>query len=150
MARNDCKASPRLTALNDLRHSVLLNLIRKPNSLTHIRSSLVPKPPSKASANLAAPRIKIVKSGVVFQFWYVDTLLACRQTPRFLKCFPSINHHPANRFAFVHQIKTLVDVVQWHGVGDHRIDLDFAVHVPVNNLWNIRAATRAAKCGAAP
>ncbi|MDG1457085.1 MAG: hypothetical protein P8Q92_04115, partial [Pseudoprimorskyibacter sp.] len=35
-------------------HSVLLELVRKPYSLVHIRLSLVPKLPSKASTNLGA------------------------------------------------------------------------------------------------
>jgi hypothetical protein len=48
----------RVSALHDLRHSVLLKLIRKPNSLTHIRLTLVPKLPSKASTNLGAPHPK--------------------------------------------------------------------------------------------
>ncbi|MFT5511605.1 MAG: hypothetical protein ACI89J_004709, partial [Hyphomicrobiaceae bacterium] len=43
--------------LNNLRNSVLLKLIRKPNSLAHIRLSLVPKLPSKASTNLGAPHM---------------------------------------------------------------------------------------------
>ncbi|MEJ6477142.1 MAG: hypothetical protein QNL92_00500, partial [Octadecabacter sp.] len=44
-----------VTTLNNLRHSAPLKLIRKPNSFVHIRLSLVPKLPSKASTNLGAP-----------------------------------------------------------------------------------------------
>src|ERR1700733_10694837 len=33
---------------------------------------------------------------------------------------------------------------------DHRIDLDLAVHVPVDDSWHIRAAARAAERAAAP
>ncbi|MEP4337081.1 MAG: hypothetical protein ABJ360_11955, partial [Roseobacter sp.] len=45
----------RISTLNNLRHGVLLKLIRKPYALVHIRLSLVPKLPSKASTNLGAP-----------------------------------------------------------------------------------------------
>ncbi len=41
----------RISTLNDLPHSVLLELIRKPNSLTNVRLSLVPKLPSKRLGN---------------------------------------------------------------------------------------------------
>ena len=50
----------------------------------------------------------------------------------------------------MHQIETLVDLFEAERVGDHRIDLDLAVHVPVDNLRHIGAATRPAKGGAAP
>jgi hypothetical protein len=46
----------RISALNDLRHSVLFELVCKPYSLVHIRLSLVPKLPSKTSTNLGAPQ----------------------------------------------------------------------------------------------
>ncbi|MEO9574018.1 MAG: hypothetical protein ABJ263_16180, partial [Tateyamaria sp.] len=46
----------RISTLNNLRHGVLLKLIRKPYALVHIRLSLVPKLPSKASTNLGAPQ----------------------------------------------------------------------------------------------
>src|SRR5690606_42103878 len=44
--------------------------------------------------------------------------------------------------AFVHQIEGLVDVFQGEGVGDHRVDLDLAVHVPVDDLGRDRKSTR--------
>jgi len=43
---------------NNLRHSVLLKLTRKPYSLVYIRFSLVPKLPTKAFTNLGAPQSK--------------------------------------------------------------------------------------------
>ncbi|MEP2920631.1 MAG: hypothetical protein ABJP06_07890, partial [Sulfitobacter sp.] len=46
----------RVATLNNLRHSVLLKLVRKSNALAHIRLSLVPKLPSKPSTNLGAPQ----------------------------------------------------------------------------------------------
>src|SRR5882757_6645283 len=56
----------------------------------------------------------------------------------------------SDRFAFVHQIKSLVDLLELEDVRDHRIDLDFSVHVPVDDLRYIGAASRAAECGALP
>src|SRR6056297_2357812 len=50
----------------------------------------------------------------------------------------------------MHEVKPLVDIIQRHGVGDHRIDVDLAVHVPVNDLRNIRAPACATDCGATP
>ena len=46
-----------LGTLDNLCHSVPLELIRKPNSFVHVRLSLVPKLPNKASKNLVAPHI---------------------------------------------------------------------------------------------
>src|SRR5690606_2677337 len=45
---------------------------------------------------------------------------------------------------------TLVDVFQAHDMGDHRIDLDLALHVHVHDLRHVRAALCAAERGAAP
>ena len=50
----------------------------------------------------------------------------------------------------MHQIKALVDILQGHGVGNHWIYLNFAVHVPIDNLGHIRAPARTAKSSAAP
>jgi hypothetical protein len=36
------------------------------------------------------------------------------------------------------------------GVGDHRVDIDLAVHVPVDDLRHVGAAARAAEGRAAP
>jgi hypothetical protein len=44
----------RITTLDNLRHSILLKLIRISNPFAHIHLSLVPKLPSKASINLGA------------------------------------------------------------------------------------------------
>ena len=50
----------------------------------------------------------------------------------------------------VHQVKAFVDLIQGQFVGDHRVDLDLAVHVPIDDLWDVRAALGPAKRGAAP
>src|ERR1700747_2611541 len=43
----------------------------------------------------------------------------------------SVYDDAPDALAFVHQVEPLVDVRQWHGVGDHRIDLD---------LWSATSA----------
>src|SRR3546814_3463109 len=40
----------------------------------------------------------------------------------------------ADALAFVHQVEALVDLFQRQHMGDHRVDLDLAVHVPVDDL----------------
>ncbi len=50
----------------------------------------------------------------------------------------------------MHQIEALVDVLQFQDVGDHRIDLNLSVHVPVDDLRDVGAAARAAERGALP
>src|SRR6266849_5225151 len=62
----------------------------------------------------------------------------------------SKKHHAANAFACVHQIEGLVDLGERHGVRDHRVDLDLALHVPVDDFWHVGAAARAAEGGALP
>src|SRR5262249_34957766 len=55
-----------------------------------------------------------------------------------------------DRLAFMHQVEPLVDLLELEDVGDHRIDLDLFVHVPVNDLRHVGPATCAAKGGAFP
>src|SRR5271169_4584571 len=56
----------------------------------------------------------------------------------------------ADRFALAHQGEGLVDVGKRHRMGNHRIDLDLAIHIPVDDLGYVGAAARAAERGAAP
>ncbi|MEJ6477138.1 MAG: hypothetical protein QNL92_00480, partial [Octadecabacter sp.] len=58
-----------VTTLNNLRHSAPLKLIRKPNSFVHIRLSLVPKLPSKASTNLGAPHTYYCEFEALAKSW---------------------------------------------------------------------------------
>src|SRR3569623_658840 len=62
----------------------------------------------------------------------------------------SIYDHAADALAAVHQVEGLVDPFQRLGVGDHRVDLDLPVHVPVDVLRHIGAAARPAEGRAAP
>ena len=57
----------------------------------------------------------------------------------------SVNHHRTDAFAGMHQIEALVDILQLQHMGDHRVDLDFAVHVPIDDPGPIGAATGTAK-----
>jgi len=50
----------------------------------------------------------------------------------------------------MHQIKALIDVLKRHHVSDHRIYLDFSIHVPIYDLRHIGTTARAAKGRAAP
>src|SRR4051812_30079416 len=50
----------------------------------------------------------------------------------------------------MHEIERAIDVLQRKFVRDQTVDVDLAVHVPVNDLRNVGAAARAAECGAFP
>src|SRR5690242_18627294 len=63
---------------------------------------------------------------------------------------PSVDDDAPDRLALMHQIESIVDLLERHGVGDHRIDIDLPIHIPVDDLRHIRATPRAAKGGAAP
>src|SRR5262245_32413706 len=56
-----------------------------------------------------------------------------------------VNHHAADAFALMHQIEAFVDLRKRHGVGDHRVDLNFLLHVPIDDLGHIAAPARAAE-----
>src|SRR6202049_317959 len=55
-----------------------------------------------------------------------------------------------DRLALVHQIESLVDLLELEDVGDHRVDLDLAVHVPVDDFRHVGPASRAAERAALP
>ena len=50
----------------------------------------------------------------------------------------------------MHQIETFVDAIQRQGVGDQIVDVDFAVHVPIDDFRHVRATACTAECGAFP
>ena len=56
-----------------------------------------------------------------------------------------IMNHAANRLAFVHQLKRMVDFVQRHGVGDKVAQRKFAVHVLLDNPRQFAAPFYTAK-----
>ena len=50
----------------------------------------------------------------------------------------------------MHEVEGAVDVRQGHRVGDHRVDLDLPVHVPVHELGDVGPAAETAERAAAP
>ena len=50
----------------------------------------------------------------------------------------------------MHQIKRLVDVGQFHGVGDKRLQLDLALHGVFHHAWQLAPAFHATKGGTFP
>src|SRR5262249_31660190 len=62
----------------------------------------------------------------------------------------SVHDHAPDALALVHQLESLVDVRQRHGVRDHRVDFDLALHVPVDDFWHVGAPARAAEGRALP
>ena len=45
----------------------------------------------------------------------------------------------------MHQVEGLVDPLQRQGMGDHRVDLDLAIEIPIHDFRHIGTATGAAK-----
>ena len=50
----------------------------------------------------------------------------------------------------MHEVEGVVDLLDRHGVGDERIDVDLALHVPVDDLRHVAPALGAAERGAEP
>ena len=67
-----------------------------------------------------------------------------------ISCVESEYHDRPDRFALVHQVEDLVDLLEFKDVSDHRVDLDLSVHVPVDDFRHVGAAARAAERGAFP
>src|SRR6516162_2160924 len=77
---------------------------------------------------------------------------ACRSSraPSHHYAVASVYHHASDALALVHQVEPLIDVRKPHGVRDHGVDLDLALHVPVDNFRHIGATAGAAEGGALP
>src|SRR5580704_7365875 len=59
---------------------------------------------------------------------------------------PSLERHErADRLAFVHEIERVVDLLDRHHVRDEIVDVDFLVHVPVDDLRCVGTAAGAAE-----
>src|SRR3954467_5718928 len=61
-----------------------------------------------------------------------------------------IDDHRADRFTLMHQVEGIVDVVEGHSVGDQVVDIDLAIHEPVDDFRYVGAAAGAAERGAFP
>src|SRR4029453_18835388 len=58
--------------------------------------------------------------------------------------------HRPDRFALVHEFEAFIDPGKRQDVGNQVIDVDLAVHVPIDDLWHVSAAACAAERGAFP
>jgi hypothetical protein len=47
-------------------------------------------------------------------------------------------------------MKRVINLRERHSVGDHLIDINYPLHVPVDNLGDVRSASRTTERGAAP
>ncbi len=86
-------------------------------------------------------------------------IIACENTPspeitaiKFLLQTYCCSEHDdrSDALAGVHEVEALVYLVEGQDMGDHGIDLNLAVHVPVDDLWYVGTALGATKGGAAP
>ena len=50
----------------------------------------------------------------------------------------------------MHEIKSGIDLGEWHSVSDHLVYVDFAFHISVHNHRHVGAASGAAEGGAPP
>src|SRR3954447_9600967 len=57
----------------------------------------------------------------------------------------SVHDHTSDALALVHQIKSFVDVREGQRMGDHRVDLDLTLHIPVDNFRYVGAPARTAE-----
>src|SRR5450830_30955 len=64
--------------------------------------------------------------------------------------FQLIQHDGADRFTALHQVETLVDIVELQTMRDQVVNVELAFHIPVDDLRHVRAAARAAKGGTLP
>lgn len=62
----------------------------------------------------------------------------------------SIDDDAADAFAGMHQVEALLDFVERQRVGNHRVDGNLPVHIPIDDLGHICAPFRAAKRRPAP
>src|SRR5688572_32512100 len=63
----------------------------------------------------------------------------------FVRARPSEYDDAADRLALVHEVETLVDVRERQAMGDQIVDVDLAVHVPVDDPRHIAASLRTAE-----
>src|ERR1700678_1070076 len=56
-----------------------------------------------------------------------------------------IDHHAADRLAFVHQVESIVDFLERHRMRNQIVDVDLLVHVPVHDARHLRATAHAAE-----
>ena len=47
-------------------------------------------------------------------------------------------------------MERIIDLIKRHGVGDHLVDIDFPLHVPVDDLRDVCSTSCTTECGTAP
>src|ERR1700689_5112330 len=94
----------------------------------------------------AAITIRRIKSSLFCTNLLSDRKFKCS----FKLCGTSKFNHCAYGLALMHQVESLVDAMQWQGMGDQWIDRDLALHVPIHDLGYLGPATHSAKGGALP
>src|SRR5262249_49905898 len=62
----------------------------------------------------------------------------------------SVGDDCSNRFTLVHQVESFINPIERQHVRDQIVDIDLAVHVPVDDLGHIGAAPRATESGSLP
>ena len=50
----------------------------------------------------------------------------------------------------MHQVERVINLIERHGVGDHIVDIDFPLHVPVDDLGDVCSTSCATERSAAP
>src|SRR6187402_1424618 len=61
-----------------------------------------------------------------------------------------VGHHGADRLAALHQVEAFVDLLEGQNMGDEIVDIDLAVHVPVDDARHVGAAAGAPEGRAQP
>ena len=59
-------------------------------------------------------------------------------------------HDRSDALALMHQMERVIDLIKRHGVSDHLVDIDFPLHVPVDNLGDVCSTSCTTECGTAP
>src|SRR5471032_2380775 len=77
-------------------------------------------------------------------------LIVAPPSLRTVMLIPLEGDDAADRLALVHQVEGVVDLLDGHHVGNERIDVDFLVHVPVDDLRDIAPSLGATEGGAHP
>src|ERR1700730_5559337 len=62
----------------------------------------------------------------------------------------SESHHRADGFALVHEVESVIDLLERHDVRDQVVDVDFLVHIPVDELRHVGASACPAECRPLP
>ena len=63
---------------------------------------------------------------------------------------PLVEDHASDGFTRVHQVEGVIYPLKRHRVSNEIVDLDFLFHIPIDDLRNVSAPSRAAECGTLP